>query len=134
MKTITLTASVCRWTARIVGALLSAFFIIAMVAAVRQMGLLNLLTDPRLKLSEVGQAGGVLLVVGLLAGWRWELLGGILSFVGICVIYPAAETYGKITWFFAVLAAPGVLYITSHLLRRYASRRSKTQPPAGSNA
>jgi hypothetical protein len=83
---------------------------------------------------QVGFVGLVLIVVGFLAGWRWELTGGILSLVGICLIYEPTRVSGKITWFFAALAAPGVLYITSHLLRSYASRHSKTQPPAGSNA
>jgi hypothetical protein len=134
MKTTTLTAIVCRWIARSVGVLLSVLFLVVMVVAARQVGMLNLLTNPRLRLSLVGQAGAALMVVGFLAGWRWEHIGGILSLVGLCLIYPAARMYGKITWFFTVMAAPGVLYITSHLLMSYASRRSKTQPPAGSNA
>ncbi len=122
-------AAVCRWTARIVGALLSALFLVVIVVAVRQIGLLNLLTEPRFRLSLVALTGAMLLVAGSLAGWRRELIGGILSFVGICLIYPGARMYGRITWFFAVLFAPGLLYIISHLLESYASRRSATHHP-----
>ena len=134
MKTSSISASICRWTARVIGALLSLLFIVVMVVAIRQVGLLNLLTNPRMRLSLAGQAGAALLIVGLLAGWRWELIGGILSVVGLCVIYPAALAYGKITWVFASLFVPGLLYLASHFLRSYAARHSKILPAAGPNA
>ena len=128
MKTTSLSATVCRWIARIV----SAFAIVVIVIIAIGEGMPNPLTQSAI--AQVGFIGLALIVVGFLAGWRWELTGGILSLVGICLIYEPTRMNGKITWFFAVMAVPGVLYITSHLLRSYASRRSKTQPPAGSNA
>ena len=131
MKTSSISASVCRWIARIIGTLLAVMFIIVMVVAIRQMGWRNLLTDPRLGLSRVGQMGAALLVVSLLAGWRREFLGGVLSLVALGVIFPAARAYGKITWFYGFLCVPGLFYISSHFLRSYASRHATTQPPAG---
>jgi hypothetical protein len=103
-----------------------------MVIAARQMGILNLLMDPSRRISLVAFAGSVLMMGGFLADWRWEPIGGILSFVGICLIYPATKAYGKITWFFAILFLPGLLHITSHILGIYTSGRSTTPPPTGS--
>ncbi len=80
-------------------------------------------------ISMLGFIAVAAMVVGYLAGWRWELAGGILSLVGVCLLVEPTRVNGKVTWFFAVLAAPGVLYIASHLLRGQASGQPKAQPP-----
>jgi len=128
MKTTSLAATLCRWVARIV----SAFAVAVIVIIAIGEGMPNLLTEPAMV--QVGFVGLALIVVGFFAGWRWELAGGVLSLVGICLIFGPSIVNGKITWFFAVLIAPGVLYITSYLMRSHAAGHSKTQPPAGSNA
>ncbi len=122
MKAAHLSAGGCRWIARIVGT----FAVVAVVIMLIGEGMPNPFAQPAL--AQVGFAGVALIVTGMLIGWRWELAGGILSLVGVCLIYQPTRVYGKITRFFAVLAAPGSPYLTSHLLRSYAPRRSKTQP------
>jgi hypothetical protein len=124
------TATVCRWIARIVSALL----VIELVILAVGEGIPHSVMHPGSMIAKVGFIGFALMATGMLIGWRWELTGGILSLVGVLLLLEPTRVNGRITWFFAVLAAPGVLYITSHLLRSHASRRSKTQPPARSNA
>ena len=86
----------------------------------------SILTHP-FTFETLGAVGLFLVVASFLAGWRWELVGGILSLVGVCSLFVSMTITGngRITWFLAALAAPGVLYITSHLLRSYALRHSK---------
>lgn len=130
MKTTNLSATVCRWIARIIGTL---FVVVLVILAIEHRARLpNLLALSAI--SYVGLVGFALMVTGMLIGWRWELTGGILSLVGVLLLLEPTRVNGRITWFFAVMAAPGVLYLTSHLLRSHASRHSKTQPPAGSHA
>jgi hypothetical protein len=130
MKTTSLPATVCRWAARIVSAF--AVAVIVIIAVGEGMPILrlvtNLFTHP-LTTESLGFVGFALMVTGLLAGWRWELTGGILSFAGVCLIFEPTRVNGKITWFFAVLLVPGVLYVTSHLLRGHASRHTPQQLP-----
>jgi len=75
----------------------------------------NPLTQP--PMVQLGFAGVALIVLGFLAAWRWELAGGIASLVGVCMVFGPNLVDGKMTWFIAALVAPGVLYMTSHLLR-----------------
>jgi hypothetical protein len=128
MKTTSLPATLCRWIARIV----STFAVVIIVAIAIGEGMPNPLTQPAYV--QIGFVGLALIVGGFFTGWRWELAGGVLSLVGVCLIFGPSIVNGKITWFFAVLIAPGVLYITSHLLRSHAAGQAKTQPPAGSSA
>jgi hypothetical protein len=132
MKITRVSATVCRWIARIVGALL--VVVIVIIAVGEKMPVGDMLTHPKFTFEMLGGVGIFLVVAGLLSGWRWELVGGMLSLVGVCSIFVSMKItgYGRITWFLAALAAPGVLFITSHLLRSYASRHTKT--PAGSTA
>ena len=95
------TATGCRWTARI----LSALLIAALVSIAIGEGMPNPLTQP--PMVQLGFAGVALIVLGFLAAWRWELAGGIASLVGVCMVFGPN----------LVDVAPGVLYMTSHLLR-----------------
>jgi len=134
MKITRVYATVCRWIARIVGAMLVA--VIVIIAVGERMPVGDMLTHPKFTFAMLGGVGIFMVVTGILAGWLWELVGGILTLVGACSIFVSMKItgYGRITWFLAALAAPGVLYISSHLLRSYVSRRSQTQPPSGPTA
>jgi hypothetical protein len=129
MKTFSLSATVCHWIARILGTLF--VVVLAILAIVYRARLPNL--SALSPISYVGLLGFALMLTGMLIGWRWELAGGILSLVGVLLLVEPTRVNGRITWFFAVMAAPGVLYITSHLLRRVASRHTTAQPPTGSS-
>jgi uncharacterized membrane protein len=100
--------------------------IIVIIAVGERMPVGSILTHP-FTFEALGGVGLFLVVASFLAGWRWELVGGILTLVGVCSLFVSMTITGngRITWFLAALAAPGVLYITSHLLRSYASRHSK---------
>lgn len=123
MNTISLSAAVCRWMARIIGTLL---FAVVVLLAIRQT-IGGAMPNPTMQLAivQLGLVALALILIGILIGWCWELTGGSLSLVGTCLFYvPAREGHGLT--FFWFLAIPGMLYITSYLLARYASRRSKT--------
>jgi hypothetical protein len=65
---------------------------------------------------------------GILVGWRWELVGGLLSLVSVGLFRVAVLSSGvgnQAAWPFVALAIPGALLITSAFLRRADIRRSK---------
>ena len=81
-------------------------------------GLPNLLTQP-LQV-QIGFLALALVLIGILAGWRWELSGGVLSLLGWCLFVEAVIRSPRgLTWFVVALALPGAFYVTSALLRRY---------------
>jgi hypothetical protein len=107
-------AALCRWTARIVGTLL---VLICVSIAVGQ-GIPNPFTQPARV--QVGFLALALIIIGILAGWRWELSGGIMSLLGWCLFLPAVITSPRgMNGFVMALALPGALYVTSALLRRH---------------
>ena len=66
--------------------------------------------------------------LGLLLGWRWENLGGVLVLVGIAGFYLAhfaLTGFGRFPhgWAFPAIAAPGLLFLLCWLLRRNGAGR-----------
>jgi hypothetical protein len=113
MNTTRLLAASCRWTARILGTLLVLMIVLIAVGE----GMPNVFTQP--VSVQVGFLALALMMIGILAGWRWELAGGILSLVGwglfvMAVLHPARG----LNWFVSALAVPGILYLAGALLRR----------------
>jgi hypothetical protein len=122
MKTVSLSARICRWAARIVSAFVLIMIVIIAVGEGMPVGRMvaEFVAHP-LSTQSLGFVGFVLLVAGLLAGWKWELAGGIAVLAGVVALVEPTMRNGKITWFFAVMAAPGLLFIASRLLRLYKS-------------
>jgi len=117
MTTRNALGALCRWTARVIAALLLGVFLIAFIVE----GLPNLLT-----LSPAQQAETLAFAFvfgGILIGWRWELVGGLLSLVSAGLFQ---SSVGGPAWFVVALAIPGALLITSALLRRADIGRSKS--------
>ena len=118
-------ATACRWIARVVSTLL-----IGMIVAIAiGEGMPNPLAQP--PIVQLGFAGLGMIVIGFLGGWRWELAGGIVSIVGVCMIFGPTMVNGRITLFIAVLLVPGVLYMASHLLRCGPQGPPDAEPPSG---
>ena len=113
MNAIGLLAAACRWTARIIGTLLVLIIVLFAIGE----GMPNPFTQPMTV--QVGFLALALIMIGILAGWRWELAGGIASLVGwglfvVAVTHPARG----LTWFVGALALLGALYVAGALLRR----------------
>jgi hypothetical protein len=72
-----------------------------------------------------------LFFVGVCAGyvvaWRWPLVGGLISVVGIAVFLIALGEADMIA-IMSILAVPGVLFVLYGLLRRGFSRREVPEP------
>ena len=121
-KTCKLGAAACRWTARIIGTILVA---LTLTIAIGE-GMPNPFTQPYW--IQAGFLGLALILVGILAGWLWEIPGSLVSLGGwslfavVVVLSPRGMTS-----FVLCLALPGLLYLASALLRRLADR-----PPAAS--
>jgi hypothetical protein len=110
-------ATLCRWTARILGVLLLSVVVLLAIGE----GMPNPLTQPGRV--QVGFLALALLLVGILVGWRWELAGGLMSLAGWFIfVFAVCGLPRGINPFMFALALPGALYLASVLWRRYAER------------
>jgi len=119
MNTTRLLTAVCRWAARIIGTLL----VILVVVITIGERMPNPLTQPLGV--QIGFLALAMIVIGILAGWRWELAGGAISLAGWCLFVGAVTNFPRgLNWFFWALAVPGFLYVISALLRRHNKRQT----------
>jgi hypothetical protein len=103
-----------RWIAR----LLSAFIIgVVLLIFIGERG-----PNP-LKLSALEAVQMVFFVttcIGMVVGWRWEFIGGIMATVGIVLFYATElATTGRFPHgLFPLMLFPGMLFLMSGFLRR----------------
>jgi hypothetical protein len=117
MNITRLSAAACRWTARILGALLVLMIVLLAIGE----GMPNPFTQPMTV--QVGFLALALLMIGILGGWRWELAGGTLSLVGwILFVVAVVHPHRGLNWFVSALALPGLLYVAGAILKRYNDR------------
>jgi hypothetical protein len=105
-------AAACRCTARILGTVLVIFVLIIAIGE----GMPNPFTQPLGV--QIGFLALALIMVGILAGWRWELAGGVLSLAGWCLFVGSVVGFQRLNAFISLLVLPGVLYLASAWLRR----------------
>jgi len=106
-------ASICTWSGRVLGTLL----VIAVTIIAIGEGMPNPLTQP--PLVQYGFFALGLILIGILAGWKWELAGGLISLMGWFLFLPLTLGSQKgIHPFFIILALPGILYLASKLIVR----------------
>ena len=114
MTTNRLLAVLCRWIARVSGTL----FVLLIVIIAIGGGMPNPLTQPMW--GQIIFLSMILIMIGILIGWRFELGGGILSLAGFCLgLIPLNNSPRGLTGFYLGLALPGTLYILSVYLRRH---------------
>ncbi len=111
-------AAVCRWLARIVGSLL----VVSVVGIATGEGVPNPFTQP--PAIQVGFLALAMIMIGLLAGWRWELFGGTVSTVGWCLFVGSVVGVKRLNVFISLLALPGILYLISAWLKRHDKRQT----------
>jgi hypothetical protein len=85
-----LLATIFRWIARVMGAVLIGLTLILAIGE----GMPNLFTQPFL--IQLGFLALALVLSGILLAWRWEFSGGILSLIG-WVLFILAERGHKFT-------------------------------------
>lgn len=106
-------AAVCRWTARILGTLLATLLVCLAIGE----GMPDPFTQPAG--IQIGFLALGLVLAGLLAGWRWELWGGLVALAGWCTfVIIEVGSLRRLNLFMVLLALPGVLYLASAALRR----------------
>ena len=118
MNTVKVLTTTCRWTARVVGTLLVIF---AVVIAIGE-GMPNPFTQP--PVVQIGFLALAMILIGILAGWRWELAGGVLSLAGWCLFFASVIGVKRLNVFVSLLALPGILYLISAWLRRHNKRQA----------
>jgi len=106
-------AAACRWTARILGT----FLVVGCVLIAIGEGMPN---PFRVALPlQVMFLAFALILIGILAAWRWEFAGGVTSLAGWCVfVVGSAMSPRGLAVMTVVLAAPALLYLGSTWLRR----------------
>jgi len=118
MNTPRLLTGVCRWAGRVTGTLL---VILVVVIAIGE-GMPNPFTQP--PVIQIGFITLALILTGILAGWRWELAGGILSLAGWCLFVGSVVGLKRLNVYVSLLALPGILYLISAWLRRHNKRQA----------
>jgi hypothetical protein len=106
-------AGACRWTARIFGTSL----VFGTVFIAVGEGLPNPLTVALPM--QVMFLAFALILIGILAAWRWEFAGGVTSLAGWC-IFMIGSAISPRGWavMTVVMAVPALLYLASAWLRR----------------
>jgi hypothetical protein len=118
-------AAACRWIGRVIGLLIVALTVSFAIGE----GMPNPFTQP--VVVQIGFLALALILGGILAGWRWELLGGAVSLLGWSLFVLAEiRSPRNMNWFISALGLPGALYVTSALLRRCQERRPSASGPA----
>jgi len=115
MKTSPLAAA-CRWTARILGTM----EVVSVFAIAIGEGMPNPFTQP--PVIQIGFLALAMILIGILAGWRWELFGGVLSLAGWGLFVASVVGARRFNLFVSLLALPGILYVVSAWLRRHNKR------------
>ncbi len=113
-----------RWMGRLAGLGVAAFVLAFFVGEGAYM-------KPALLLNLGIWLAFVLPFAGVLLGWRWEVLGGILAVGGIAGFYlwnHAMSGRFPSGPFFLFIASPGFLYLASALVRRLAWPAAKEEP------
>jgi hypothetical protein len=117
-------AVVLRWAGRGLGLALFAFvawFLIAHVAAGDG-------PNPfKMDAAELGLFVTLFTAVGgMLLGWRWEVVGGVLVVAGMLLFYLINQLAGgswPSGWFIWLLPLPGVFYLVASALDSFARQR-----------
>jgi hypothetical protein len=117
-NTSKLLAVVCRWAARIIGTLLVILIVVIGIGE----GMPNPFTQP--PSVQIGFLALAMILIGILAGWRWELAGGVISLAGWCLFFASVIGLKHLNWFVLLLALPGILYLSSALVRRQNKRQT----------
>lgn len=110
MKTHAIAASICRWAARITGTLVA---VMLLVFAIEEG------VDREFAV-QASFWGLVLVGIGNVLGWRFELAGGIMALASVFLVAVSILMVQGlfIPVFYIVLALPGILYLTSARIRR----------------
>ena len=104
-----------RWTARAIGTLLAALLLTFMIGEGYNPFTMKLADAVHTLFMPVA------VVIGLLLAWKWELLGGALTVIGMAGFFALDFLKsGRLPtgWLLYVLALPGLLYLLSWSLRR----------------
>jgi len=119
VNTVKLLTVMCRWIARVAGALL---VMLVVVIAIGE-GMPNPFTQP--PAVPIGFLALAMILIGILAGWRWELAGGVLSLAGWCLFIGSVVGLKHLNGFVLLLALPGILHLVGAWLR-YHHNKSET--------
>ena len=111
MNATRMLTSVCKWTARIFGL---ALILMIVVFAIGE-GVPNIFTQPAEVQIEFLALS--LTLLGILAGWRWQIPGGVASLVG-CGLFVGTEvlSHARVAGFILAWGIPGMFLVVGGLL------------------
>lgn len=113
-----LLAALCRWAARILGSLV----VLTVLGFAVGEGMPNPFTQP--VPVQLGFLGLGLLMAGILAGWRWDLVPALVSLGGWALFVLAVMRRGP-NGFVLFLALPAVLLLVSALFKRLSAPQAR---------
>ncbi len=111
-----------RWTARIAGLLIAGFFVF--------MALGEMASPHAGPAPTLFELGGIALLatatLALLAAWRWELAGALVSLAALAMVAAAIRGNRGFHLVLASMGIPGILYCADWLARRRRIMRSSS--------
>ena len=107
---LSMISNIIRWTARVIATLM--FLFIGFIVAVYFIG--DQEDAPRALSTIIPLA---MILGGLIIGWKWELIGGLLT-LGGCLIF-VFQNWFTITGPYGICAFAAVLYIISWVMHKY---------------
>jgi hypothetical protein len=74
---------------------------------------------------QIGFVALACIFIGIVAGWKWELSGGIISLFGWCLfLVTVINSPRALNGFVVAMALPGTMYVASAFLRRHREKHS----------
>ena len=112
LKIINRSITIIRWTARIVGLLYIAFFLLMLIGE----GLSSSQESNPLTVSAwLGFVFVFIYFVGLILAWKWEGIGGLIAIGGTIGFFVTIQEYSLLT---VIMAVPALLFLVCWSLSR----------------
>jgi len=116
-----LLATIFRWIARVAGTVL-----VGLTLFMARGVIPRLFTQPFV--IQIYFLALMLVLLGILVAWRWELPGGIMSFAGwvLFIVLQTVMKGGRHSLLLVLWVVPSLLFLGSSFLRRYHEKYKST--------
>ena len=122
-KILKRTGTSIKWTARILGILLFLFVLVFLIGEGSVIGALK---------SSLLMKIFFIVMIGYLLAWKWELIGGLISLIGMFTFYLCeyfSSGHFPKGWAFLIFYIPGILFLISWGIDKFVKTSSEDFSP-----